>query len=198
MSLQDLTDDDVMALRDVAAELGAKTEDLAQLVHFESAGTWDPQISNPTSSAKGLIQFMNATARAMGYASSAALVAAHPTVASQLRGPVLAYLKPMAPFPNLQSLAMAVFYPAARRWPESREFPENVQAANPGIRTVGDYVSRVRSRAGNVAGLLMRLVTSGATSLSLAPPLMLAGGAGFVLVLLLALALGLWALLRRR
>ena len=39
-------------------------------------------------------------------------------------------------------LAMAVFYPVAAKWESPyREFPSDVQAANPGIRTPADYVA---------------------------------------------------------
>ncbi len=71
------------------------------------------------------------------------LVLAYPTAASQLRGPVLKYLRAFAPFPTRQSLYMAVFYPRARSWQLKDKFPPPVQRANPGIVTVGDYVGKV-------------------------------------------------------
>lgn len=141
-----LTVDERQALEDVADDLGVEVVWLWALIEFESG--WNPTIKNPTSSARGLIQFMNATAREMGYSSSLHLVIKNPTREKQLRGPVLDYLRDWMPYPTAQSLFMGVFLPAARFWPEDSEFPEKVQAANPGIVTVGDYVQHVWKRAG--------------------------------------------------
>lgn len=152
--MRKLTPAESAALADVSRELGVKPRTFAALIEFESR--WNAIIKNPTSSARGLIQFMTSTARDMGYQDSEDLVLQYPTAEAQLRGPVLDYLRPMAPFrdkpPRLdgQSLFMAVFYPAARRWNPDRPFPQRVQAANPGIVTVRDYVEHVWRRAGDV------------------------------------------------
>lgn len=129
-----------------AAKIKADPVALHNLISFETADTFDPSIKNPYSSARGLIQFTDATARGMGYADSAALVASYPTFSAQLNGPVIKYLSQYMPFESRQALYMAVFYPAARNWPESRPFPENVQKSNPGIETVSDYISLVERR----------------------------------------------------
>ena len=119
---------------------------LAKLIGFETANTYNPQQANPTSSAKGLIQFMDATARGMGYRDSLDLVTRYPDFATQMYGPVMQYLSPYKPFPTEQSLYMAVFYPKYRKESLNQQFPARVQAANPGIRTVGDYVDKVNRR----------------------------------------------------
>lgn len=129
-----------------ASRIGVDPSWLAGLIEFESGGRWDPAIRNPYSSARGLLQWLDATARGLGYASSLDLVSRNPTIDAQLRGPVVAYLAPLGPFPSLQSLAMAVFYPAFRTAPADTVFPSNVRAANPGIRTVADYVSKVAAK----------------------------------------------------
>ena len=129
------------ALRELAAELDVPPSWLERLIQFESG--WDPWARNPRSGARGLIQFTNSTARALGYASADDLVAHNPTVETQLRGPVLSYLVPFAPYPTEQSLCMAVFYPRARNWPADRRFPEAVISDNPGIATPADYMARV-------------------------------------------------------
>ena len=160
------------ALLEVAAKLRLQDPQLlAELIEFESG--WNPQAKNPNSSASGLIQFMRKTAGRLvsvhdvdhdGDRDSVDLVLEYPDAASQLRGPVLEYLLPMAPFvdrpPALpgQSLFMAVFFPAARRWDPSYRFvdvltPQRAQQfteQNPGIVTVRDYVEHVRRRAGTV------------------------------------------------
>lgn len=115
------------------------------LIQFESA--WKPGARNPSSGARGLIQFMPATAREMGYASADDLVAKHPTARSQIEGPVLKYFRGRASsFPTEQSLYMAVFYPKHMNASPDTVFSSRVQAQNPGIRTVQDYIDKVRSR----------------------------------------------------
>jgi len=132
------------ALNEVSGELKIKPEDLRALISFESS--WNPQAKNPKSSARGLLQFIDSTAQSLGYKDSADLVSKNPTAEAQLRGPVRKYLKQFAPFPSPQSLYMAVFYPAARYWEPSREFPDRIKKVNPGINTPLDYVKYVQRR----------------------------------------------------
>ncbi|HSW65501.1 MAG TPA: hypothetical protein VLH56_19650 [Dissulfurispiraceae bacterium] len=151
-------DTDMQALRDTARVLGTSPEWLYKLIMFESGG--DPLIraKMPYNAAqvkagaqpryaRGLIQFIDSTAASLGYRDSLDLVEKHPSRVSQLLGPVRQYLSQFKPLSSEQSLYMAVFYPAARSWPMDRPFPPNVQAANPGIKTPGDYVAFVRRRA---------------------------------------------------
>jgi hypothetical protein len=95
----------------------------------------------------------------MGYGSADDLVSRFPTIGAQLAGPVLTYLYPFKPFPTEQSLYMAVFYPAARSWPPGTAFSPAIQAVNPGIRTVADYVSKVN-------GTKVKLAVGGALILA--------------------------------
>lgn len=132
------------ALNEVSQELGIKPADLRALISFESS--WNPAAKNPKSSARGLLQFIDSTAKGLGYKDSADLVAKNPTAEAQLLGPVRKYLKQYTPFPSPQSLYMAVFYPAARYWEPSREFPEKIKKVNPGIKTPLDYVKYVQRR----------------------------------------------------
>lgn len=133
-------------LSEVASRLQVDPSHLYRLINFESG--WNPKAKNPYSSARGLIQFIDSTARELGYENSLDLVEKNPTVEEQLAGPVYQYLKKYAPFPNEQSLYMAVFYPVARRWSLGTEFPEHVKKVNPGIEVVGDYVEKVRNKSG--------------------------------------------------
>jgi len=130
----------------VAADVGTDPGWLSKLIAFESG--WDPQAANPDSSASGLIQFTDATARSLGYESSADLVQRNPDALSQLDGPVRRYLLQYAPLDTDQKLFMAVFYPEAMEWPLDREFPQWVQDANQaaGIKTVRDYMNHVWRR----------------------------------------------------
>ncbi len=134
------------ALNMVSSKLGVSPTKLKYLIEFESK--WNPKIKNPYSSARGLIQFLNKTARGLGYSNSLDLVQKHPTREGQLLGPVYNYLKKFKPFTNDQSLFMAVFYPRARYWPTNKEFPTNVQRVNLGVRTPGDYMRKVYTRLG--------------------------------------------------
>lgn len=145
-SVAKLSAEERIVLEHVSKALGTRPEWLEALIQFESG--WRPAAKNPGSSARGLIQFMDATAKQLGYASSQALIDACPTRLDQLSGPVVRYLIRYAPLDSFQKLCMAVFYPAARKWPLDDEFPPEVQAANPGIKTVRDYINYVWNRVG--------------------------------------------------
>lgn len=154
-----LSPTDAAALEYVATQLKIPRDWLAAVINFETAGTWDPKISNPNSSARGLIQFMDTTARDLGYASSIDLVTKHPTIESQLKGPVLKYfLKFRPPFRTKQDLYFSVFLPKYRRAPmdtviysEDKKKQAAFQKANPGIKTVGDYYRKLEKAFGNKA-----------------------------------------------
>jgi hypothetical protein len=130
----------------VAANLGIPLDWLMTTINFETAGTFDPQISNPKSSAKGLIQFIDSTAQGLGYRDSQDLVDQNPTFAGQLQGPVYQYFKKYMPFPTQQSFAMTVFRPASRNVPPDTLFPASVQAVNPGIDTVQSYIDKANAQ----------------------------------------------------
>lgn len=150
-----LTDADIQAFKDVSALLEIRNPQwLLDLVSFETAGTFDPTIKNPYSSARGLLQFLDATAKGLGYIDSLHLVSKHPTVISQLKGPVTDYLRPYAPYTSATDLYLSVFFPAALNYPPDTTF-ENIfkdlyggewhkkfsafRNANPNIHTPSDY-----------------------------------------------------------
>lgn len=120
-------------------------EFFAKLVFFESKN--NPLAANPRSSAKGLIQFIDSTARDLGYKDSADLVAKNPTFETQMNGPVKSYMEKLAPFRDKYDIAMAVFYPTYRKVPPDKLFPANVRKANPGINTPRDYVEYIEGHA---------------------------------------------------
>lgn len=136
-----LSPQDRQAIDQAAGDIGANPDWLYKLLKFES--DFNPLAANPKSSARGLIQFIDRTARDLGFTSADNLVVRNPTIPLQLKNAVVPYLRQHRPFPTPQSLYMAVFYPAAKYWPVSQAFPEWVQKANPGIRTVADYVAKV-------------------------------------------------------
>lgn len=137
---------------------------LYNVITLESG--WNPAAYNP-SGAVGLIQFMPQTLKGMGLLSPyvAGLVpsfgpvpenvkaivkeeflAKFPNADAQLQGPVLQYFKKYTSYPTEQSVYMAVFYPKFRDVDPSTPFPAYVQAANPGIDTVQDYLDHVNRR----------------------------------------------------
>lgn len=143
--MRTLTPTESQALLVCVKAINATPADLQALIEFESA--WNPLAKNPLSGARGLIQFMNATARGLGYDNADQLVLLSPTRESQLTGPVIRHFRSIASEQTtFQKLCMSVFYPAARNWSETSEFPPNVQKQNPGIKTVKDYLDKVRRR----------------------------------------------------
>jgi hypothetical protein len=138
MSLPKSTSDIVNRL---ASKYGVAASVLVGLIQEESG--WKPSIKNPLSSARGLIQFIDSTAKQLGFSSSLDLVTQYPDADSQLLGPVQKYFDMYAPFPSKEAFILSVLYPAWRNKSLSTVLPDSVRAVNPGISTLGDYVSRV-------------------------------------------------------
>jgi hypothetical protein len=132
-------------VNEIATQFGVSPATLVGIIQNESG--WNPTIKNPTSSARGLIQFMDATAKSMGFpGGSAELIAKYPDVDSQLSGPVRNYYKQFAPYANDNEFILATFYPAWRKKALGTALPANVVKANPGLNTLGDYVNRIKAR----------------------------------------------------
>jgi len=154
------------ALDSTASLLGMNREWLYNVIMLESA--FDPKAYNK-SGAIGLIQFMPKTLKDFGLVSSALasripndntpvpedvkqavrqeFLAKYPDVVSQLFGPVTTYFKRYRTYHTEQSVYMTVLYPKYRDASLDTVFNATVQAQNPGIKTVGDYVSLVKTRA---------------------------------------------------
>ncbi len=133
-------------LQMISDNLGVNQLDLSRLIQFESK--WNPKASNYLSTARGLLQWTDKTARSLGFSDSIDLVKKNPTVIDQL--PIVErYLSRFKPFSGKQSLYMSVFYPAARFWSKTTRFPQSVIDANPGIKTPADYINKVEGKGGN-------------------------------------------------
>jgi len=146
-------------LRGVGLALNVPASWLEAVINFETAGTWNPQIKNPLSTARGLIQFLDATAVDLGYQSALDLVTQHPTIESQLTGPVLNYFKKHGPFRDEQDFVFSVFLPKYRHAPldtliyhDDPVKMDRFQRANPGIKTVGDYFNKLRAAFSKIQG----------------------------------------------
>lgn len=162
-----LTQEKKQIINQVANRLGTSPEWLAKLIDFETAGTFKEDIKNPYSSARGLIQIIDSSARSLGFRDSLEAVTRNPDFKSQMENVVYPYLKQYEPYPTKQSLYMAVFYPAYRYKNPSTEFPPHVQKVNPGIDTVQDYIDYVDRRVSNFPKSL--------------PPLILIAAGGMIL-----------------
>lgn len=127
-----------------AQRLGIEVDWLLAVIQNESGG--DPKIKNPKSSARGLIQFIDSTARGLGYQSSQDLVNRFPSFESQVEGPVVAYYRQFGPWASRDEFLGTAFYPAYRRGKLDVVLPPDVRAANPGIATLRDYAKRVWAR----------------------------------------------------
>lgn len=146
-------------IKEVAARLSVPPSWLDSLIAFESGH--NPQAVNPIpynkhsvdagleppKHARGLLQFIDASAQDLGFADSLDLVDRLPDYDSQMDGAVYPYLKRWGPYATQQSLYMAVFYPAYRKVSPLTVFSDSIQAVNPGIVTVQDYIDRVNTVA---------------------------------------------------
>jgi hypothetical protein len=121
---------------------------LANLINFETAGTWSPAETNSLGYT-GLIQFGDEAASDLG------------TTTSALRGMtaiaqmdyVERYLANKGALTNPVDLYMAVFYPVSIGNPDY-QFPAKVVAANNGIDTPREYANRANSNAKLPTGML--------------------------------------------
>lgn len=100
----------------IAASLGCDASHLMAAIAFESAETFSPAVRNKLSGATGLIQFMPATAKALGTTTEAL---AAMTAEVQLEF-VAAYFKPFKnKLKTLSDVYMAILWPKAVGKPDA-------------------------------------------------------------------------------
>ncbi len=129
-----------LSIAQTADDLDIDPYALANVINHESG--FNPAAKNPNSSASGLIQFMEKTARRLGTTT------AHIRSLGALDQMqyVRAYFEPFGPLRSKHSVAMAVFYPRAINWPSFRPFPLRVIRANK-VFTPGGYLRRMSRHA---------------------------------------------------
>lgn len=113
-----LTVEEIKAVGDMIASLNMKVtvNDLMACMAFETGGTFDPSMRNPNSSAVGIIQFMESTAKAYG-TTTAAL--AKMTFTQQLKY-VAMHFKPYARrIKTLGDLYLGILWPRGIGKPDS-------------------------------------------------------------------------------
>jgi hypothetical protein len=136
-------------------------DDLFRIIEFETGGSWAPDQRAGTSSATGLIQFLEATAQGLG-TSTAEL--AQMTRAEQMAY-VQRYLEPYAGrIRNFGDLYMAIHWPAGVGQSDdfvmyregSREYTANrgLDANGDGIVTRGETMAVVERRVGRGTGMM--------------------------------------------
>ena len=112
--------DFIKKIKEVCGRLGINPDWLMSVINKESAGTFSPSIKNPTSSATGLIQFMEATAKGLG-TTTAAL---RKMTAVQQMDYVEKYFQPYkGKMKSFADVYICVFYPAALDKPDTWVFP---------------------------------------------------------------------------
>lgn len=128
----------IQKVKDISSLLGIPPDWLMIVMDYETAGTFSASIRNPYSSATGLIQFMDATAKDLG-TTTAALAAM--TNVQQLDW-VYKYLakvqRSYGSFNNLVDVYLAVFYPASIDDGLEYVYPDRVYAVNKGFDLDGD------------------------------------------------------------
>lgn len=98
----------VGAAKSVADNIGIDVNDLFRVIDFETAGSWSPAVKAPTSSATGLIQFIESTAESLG-TSTAELAGMSRTEQMEY---VEKYLRPYkGRIKNFGDLYMAIHWP---------------------------------------------------------------------------------------
>jgi hypothetical protein len=136
-------------------------DDLFRIIEFETDGTWSPSVKAATSSATGLIQFLESTAEGLG-TSTEALAAM--TRAEQMEF-VQRYLEPYADrIQNFGDLYMAIHWPRGVGQGDdfvmyeegSREYTANrgLDANGDGTVTRGETMAVVERRVGRGSGVV--------------------------------------------
>ncbi len=134
----------VQAIRELSSYLDVPESWVIEIIQKESG--WNPQAKNPNSSARGLIQFMDATARDAGYNDSLDLVNTHSSIVDQLNYPVKQYFSRYKPFKTNAEFYLSVFYPALRKSGYSSRFSDSIIKSNPRVITPAHYVAYVKGR----------------------------------------------------
>ncbi len=144
------------AVETVSQDLGINSADLLTAISFETVGTFNPAIKNPNSTATGLIQFLESTAKGLG--TSTAELAQMSNVEQMAY--VKKYLEPYkGRMKNLGDVYMAIHWPAGVGKDDSyvmyREGSDNyadnrgLDVSGDGTVTRGEALQRVRQSAGS-------------------------------------------------
>ena len=178
------------AVESASQNLGINSSDLLTAISFETVGTFRPDIKNPGSTATGLIQFLESTAKGLG-TSTAELAQMDRTQQMEY---VERYLRPFkGRMKNLGDVYMAIHWPAGvgkddnyvmyRKGSENYDKNKGLDVSGDGTVTRGEALQRVRQSAGSggqggqvnpperiVSSELPPVTTEGATAGSASTP----------------------------
>lgn len=146
------------AVDNLASSLNLPSSDILRVIEFETAGSWSPAVKNPNSTATGLIQFLESTAKGLG-TSTAELAG---MTRSQQMEFVGRYLEPFrGRIKNFGDLYMAIHFPKAvgqsetyvmyKQGSPEYEANSNLDSNGDGTVTRGETIASVISRTGGGA-----------------------------------------------
>ena len=146
----DVSKSDIKKMKQIADSYGFPFEWLANLINFESAGTFNPSIENSLGYV-GLIQFGNSAAsflgvskdelKRMNFSKQLDYVDRYIFEVLKNKNVITDSSKTVGRNFTQTDLFMAIFYPAAVG-KSNYVFPDSVQTANNGIKTPLDYTAR--------------------------------------------------------
>lgn len=157
----------VSAAGKLASDLSIPVDDVFRVIEFETAGSWSPAIKNPGSTATGLIQFLESTAKGLGTTTA--------DLAGMTRAQQMEYVgKYLEPYKgrikNFGDLYMAVHYPKAIGQSEtyvmysqgSAEYAanKNLDTNGDGTVTRGETIASVIARTGGGRGVMTTPATA--------------------------------------
>lgn len=140
----------------ISQDFGFNPNDLLRVIEFETAKSWSPKIKSPNSTATGLIQFLESTAKGLGTSTA--------ELAKMSRAEQMDYVaKYLAPYKgklkNFGDIYMAVHWPAGIGKDEtyvmyekgSKEYDanKNLDTNGDGTVTRGETIASVIARTGN-------------------------------------------------
>jgi hypothetical protein len=146
-------------LQSAGAQISA--DDLYRIIEFETGGSWSPSVKAATSSATGLIQFLEGTAQGLGTSTEAL---AQMTRAEQMEY-VQRYLQPYADrIQNFGDLYMAIHWPRGvgqdddyvmyRQGSEAYTANRGLDSNGDGTVTRGETLAVVERRVGGGSGMM--------------------------------------------
>ncbi|MFD1632035.1 hypothetical protein [Pseudopedobacter beijingensis] len=122
-------------LSEMCNRLGVTIDDVASVMWIETGKTFDPKIKNPNSSASGLIQFMEATAKGLGTTTTQLRAMSNieqlTYVEKYFKNQINAFGKPKDFF----DVYTLVFYPTWLKMADTAQMTISASKANIGIDT---------------------------------------------------------------
>lgn len=120
----------ISRVKEIATKIDVPADWLMLVMAFETGKTFSPSAKNPYSSATGLIQFMDSTARELGTTTAQLAAMSNVQQLDYVEKYLLMRKKQYGMFNHPVDLYLSVFYPAAIKKPMDYVFPNWVYSAN--------------------------------------------------------------------